>query len=47
VQFVIVSIAFEVIDDLLPVCCENVSVWAMKTLIDLESVSLPSQFHLI
>jgi hypothetical protein len=36
-QFVVVCICFQVINDLLPVCCEDISVCAMQTLIDLRN----------
>ena len=40
-KLVVVCIAFEMIDDLLPVCGENVSIIAMKALVDLVIASAP------
>jgi hypothetical protein len=44
VQFIVMRVAFEVIDDLLPVCGENIPVSAMKALIDLDIASAKSIF---
>jgi hypothetical protein len=35
-QLVVMSLCFEMVDNLLPVCCQYISIGAMEALIDLD-----------